>query len=161
MYGSEGLGDWILPRYDDVLAATRHPALGSARAQVSDRTRSRGYEPVLAGDFTRMTTGMLRGRTIWEGDLICLSLGAANRDPEAFAEPDGFHVDRTDNRHLAFGAGPHICPGMTLARRELEISVGRLVQRMPRLRLDEERPMRRRSDTLVFRGLESLPVRFD
>ena len=63
--------------------------------------------------------------------------------------------------HLAFGAGPHICLGMMLARRELEISLMRLVQRMPRLRLYEERPVRRRANSLVFRGLESLPVRFD
>ena len=50
---------------------------------------------------------------------------------------------------------------MTLARRELEVSLGRLVRRMPRLRLDMERALRRRVDSLVFRGLESLPVRFD
>ena len=92
--------------------------------------------------------------------MIYLSLGAANRDPEVFTEPDRFDVGRADNRHLAFGAGPHACLGMTLARRELEVSLGRLVQRMPRLRFDEERPMRRRADSLVFRGLESLPVRF-
>ena len=104
---------------------------------------------------------MLRGKTIRKGELVYLSLGAANRDPEVFAEPDRFDVGRADNRHLAFGAGPHVCLGMTLARRELEVSLGRLVQRMPRLRFDEERPMRRRADSLVFRGLESLPVRFD
>jgi cytochrome P450 len=50
---------------------------------------------------------------------------------------------------------------MTLARRELEVSLGRLVQRMPRLRFDEERPIRRRANSLMFRGLEALPVRFD
>jgi cytochrome P450 PksS len=50
---------------------------------------------------------------------------------------------------------------MTLARRELEVALGRLVQRMPRLRFDEEQPPRRRVDSLVFRGLASLPVRFD
>jgi hypothetical protein len=61
---------------------------------------------------------------------------------------------------LAFGAGPHLCLGMTLARRELETSLGRLVRRLPRLRFDEE-PPRRRSDSLVLRGLESFPVRFD
>jgi cytochrome P450 len=103
----------------------------------------------------------LRGQTIHEGDLLYLSLGAANRDPEVFAEPDRFDVGRADNRHLAFGAGPHLCLGMTLARRELEVALGRLVWRMPRLRFDEERPVRRRADSLVFRGLESLPVRFD
>ncbi len=104
---------------------------------------------------------MLRGQTIRKGELIDLSLGAANRDPEIFAEPDRFHVERADSRHLAFGAGPHVCLGMTLARRELEASLGRLVQRMPRLRFDAKRPIRRRADSLVFRGLESLPVRFD
>jgi cytochrome P450 len=103
----------------------------------------------------------LRGQTIRKGDLLYLSLGAANRDPEVFNEPDRFDVGRADNCHLAFGAGPHICLGMTLARRELQVSLGRLVQRMPRLRFDEERPVRRRANSLVFRGLESLPVRFD
>jgi cytochrome P450 PksS len=103
----------------------------------------------------------LRGRTVRKGELVYLSLGAANRDPEVFAEPDRFDVGRADNRHLAFGAGPHLCLGMTLARRELEVALGRLVRRMPRLRLDEGRPVRRRSNSLVFRGLESLPVRFD
>jgi cytochrome P450 len=49
---------------------------------------------------------------------------------------------------------------MTLARREMEVALGRLVRRLPRLRFDEGRP-RRRSNNLVFRGLESLPVRFD
>ena len=104
---------------------------------------------------------MLRGQTIRKGDLVYLSLGAANRDPEVFSEPDRFDVGRSDNRHLAFGVGPHLCLGMTLARRELEVPLGRLVQRLPRLRLDEERPLRRRAGSLAFRGLESLPVRFD
>jgi cytochrome P450 len=102
----------------------------------------------------------LRGQMIRQGDLLYLSLGAANRDPKVFAEPDRFFVGRADNRHLAFGAGPHLCLGMTLVRRELEVALGRLVRRLPRLRFDEE-PPRRRSDSLVFRGLESLPVRFN
>jgi cytochrome P450 len=50
---------------------------------------------------------------------------------------------------------------MTLARRVLEVALGRLLRRMTRSRFDEERPPRRRVDSLVFRGLESLPVRFD
>ena len=103
----------------------------------------------------------LRGRTIRKGDLVYLSLGAANRDPEVFTEPDRFDVGRADNRHLAFGAGRHVCLGMTLARWELEVALGRLVRRTPRLRFDAERTPRRRADSLVFRGLESLPVCFD
>lgn len=104
---------------------------------------------------------VLRGKTIRKGDLLQLATGAANRDPEVFIEADRFNICRVDNPHLAFGAGQHQCLGMTLARRELEIALGRLIQRMPRLRLDEERPMRRRIDSMTFRGLESLAVRFD
>ena len=103
----------------------------------------------------------LRSKTIREGDLIYLALGSANRDPAMFTEPDQFDVGRTDNRHLAFGAGPHVCLGMTLARRELDAALRRLMQRTPRLRFDPERPTRRRANSMVFRGLESFPVRFD
>jgi cytochrome P450 PksS len=104
---------------------------------------------------------VLRGQTIRKGDLVYLALGAANRDPEVFTEPDRFDVGREDNRHLAFGAGPHLCMGMPLARRELEVALERLVRRLPRLRFDEERPLRRRADNRNLRGLQSLPVRFD
>jgi cytochrome P450 PksS len=104
---------------------------------------------------------ILRGQTIRKGDLLYLSLGAANRDPEVFLEPDRFFIAREHIPHLAFGAGPHLCLGMTLARRELEVALTQLVERMPRLRFDRERSPRRRADSLVFRGLESLPVRFD
>ena len=93
--------------------------------------------------------------------MLQLALGAANRDPKVFLEPDRFDVGRAPNPHLAFGWGAHQCLGMNLGRRELEISLGRLVQRMPRLRLDKERPIQRRMDSLALRGLESLPVRFD
>jgi cytochrome P450 len=104
---------------------------------------------------------VVRGKTIRKGEILHLALGAANRDPEVFVEPDRFEISRAPNPHLAFGSGAHQCLGMHLGRRELEISLGRLVQRMPRLRLDKERPMRRRFDSLALRGLESLPVRFD
>ena len=81
------------------------------------------------------------------GDLLYLSLGAANRDPEVFAEPDQFDVGRSENRHLAFGGGPHLCLGMTLARARVGGgALGHLVRRMPRLRFDEERPVQRRAD---------------
>jgi cytochrome P450 PksS len=104
---------------------------------------------------------MLRGQTIRRGELLVLGLGAANRDPEVFPEPDRFDIGRADNRHLAFGAGPELCLGMALARRELEVALGRLCRRLPQLRFDADLPLRRRANSLGFRGLESLPVRFD
>ena len=78
-----------------------------------------------------------------------------------FPEPDRFFIGREDNRHVTFGAGPHLCLDITLARQELDVALGRLVRRMPRLRFDDGRPLRRRADSLRLRGLESLPVRFD
>jgi hypothetical protein len=86
-------------------------------------------------------------------------------DADMAALSDAAYLARfklTANPNLPLiGAGPHLCLGMTLARRELEVALGQLVRRMPRLRFDKGRAPRRRSDSLVFRGPESLPVRFD
>jgi cytochrome P450 PksS len=98
------------------------------------------------------------GQMIRKGQAVYLSLAAANRDPEVFAEPDTFDISRTNNRHLAFGAGPHVCIGAGLARRELEIGLLALVRRMPNLHLVEGEKPRRRCESLVFRGFRHLPV---
>jgi cytochrome P450 PksS len=97
------------------------------------------------------------GKTIRKGQFVYLGLAAANRDPEAFTDPDRFDVARANNCHLAFGAGPHVCIGGGLARRELEIGLLTLFRRAPRLRLIEG-GSRRRCESLVFRGFHSLPV---
>jgi cytochrome P450 len=100
----------------------------------------------------------VRERVIRAGDLVYLSVAAANRDPEVFPDPDRFDVTRAGNRHIGFGAGPHVCIGSGLARRELEVGLTTLLRRFPRLRLSDNEPPRRRCETLVFRGFYSLPV---
>jgi cytochrome P450 len=83
----------------------------------------------------------LGGATIREGDLVTLSLAAANRDPTVFPDPDRFDVQRADLRlQVAFAHGPHVCLGMHLARLEARVALVRVLERFPSLRLDPQRP---------------------
>jgi cytochrome P450 len=100
------------------------------------------------------------GKAIRKGQVVYLGMAAANRDPEIFPDPDRFDIARPNNRHLSFAAGPHVCLGAGLARRELEIGLATLFRRMQGLRLNEASPPRRRCESLVFRGFSSLPVCF-
>jgi cytochrome P450 len=100
-----------------------------------------------------------RGRRINAGDTVLAAVGSANRDPEAFAEPDRLDIARSPNPHLAFGLGTHICPGAQLTRIEARAAIPALLRRFPRLRLGTAPPVRRK--TAVLRGLERLPVRVD
>jgi hypothetical protein len=89
------------------------------------------------------------------GEKIAALLGAANRDPGVFDEPERFDVARADNPHLGFGAGIHFCVGAPLARVELQTSLHTLLRRFPNLALaalPERRP------EFVIRGVQSLPV---
>ncbi len=87
---------------------------------------------------------------------VTLCIGAANRDPEQFPDPDRLDLGREPNRHLAFGLGVHQCAGMTLARLEGRVAIGRFVQRFPRY--DRAgKPVR--GGRARFRGFLSLPVR--
>jgi cytochrome P450 len=91
------------------------------------------------------------------GTLVLAMLGAANRDPEQFTEPDRLDMTRAEPRHLAFGAGIHYCLGAPLARLEARAAIGTVLRRFPGLALAVERPAWRPSSAL--RGLEALPAR--
>ena len=92
-----------------------------------------------------------------KGEVVGLMLGAANRDPERFPEPDRFDPSRDPNPHVSFGAGIHFCIGAPLARLEMQVALPILFQRLPKLRL-AERPLYR--NTYHFHGLEALRVTF-
>ncbi|MGA3107555.1 MAG: cytochrome P450 [Terriglobales bacterium] len=87
--------------------------------------------------------------------ILCM-LGAANRDPKRFKEPNKLDLKRLNNQHLAFSAGPHACIGGQLARLEGQIAIQNLVQRFPNMKLTGPKP--EWASTFGFRGLKSLPV---
>jgi unspecific monooxygenase len=98
------------------------------------------------------------GARLRQGDRIGLLLGAANRDPERFSDPDLFDAGRAPNPHVAFGGGVHFCLGAPLARLEMDVVLPILFQRLPGLRLGG-RPAYR--DSYHFHGLAALPVEWD
>jgi cytochrome P450 len=104
----------------------------------------------------RMTTSQveLGGVTLAPGTMVTLCIGAANRDPAQFPDPETFDIGRTPNRHLAFGTGAHQCAGMALARLEGAIAISRFLARFPGYALDgaPERGGRAR-----FRGFLHVP----
>ncbi|BCJ55760.1 cytochrome P450 [Actinoplanes sp. NBRC 14428] len=95
------------------------------------------------------------GLPVPEGSEIMLFLGAANRDPARFADPDRFDPGRSGNAPLSFGAGIHYCLGAPLARLEAEVALPAVLRRFPRMALAGE-PVRR--DRLTLRGWAALPV---
>jgi cytochrome P450 len=99
----------------------------------------------------------LAGAPIRRGDLVRLSIAAANRDPEVFPEPDRFDVRRENAKlHVTFAHGPHVCIGMHLARLEAHTALDRLLRRFPSLRLDPAHAAAPRG--LVFRKPAELRV---
>ena len=130
-----GNGLYLLLRNPEQLARLKlQPGLWPSAVEEMLRYES----PVQLGTF-RLTTAPLEysGGKVHAGCSITALIGAANRDPEHFAEPHRFDVARTPNRHLAFGMGPHRCLGAALARTEARIGFCRLFKRLPNLRLAE------------------------
>jgi cytochrome P450 len=97
------------------------------------------------------------GQPIPPGESVICALGAANRDPEVFPDPDRLDITRPNAKsHLAFSGGHHYCMGAALARSEAEVAFSQLVQRFPQMKLLTEQPEFR--ETQVIRGLRELLV---
>jgi cytochrome P450 len=111
--------------------------------------------PLQLFERTARTDVEIGGVTIPAGRKVAALLGAANRDPAAFDQPDTFDVTRRPNHHVGFGAGLHHCLGAPLARMELQISLPTLLRRCPDLAAAGP-PARR--PTFVLRGYQSVPV---
>ena len=118
-------------------------------------------EPAAAVVDRYATTNVTLGTAdICSGDLVRVSITAANRDPAVFTDPDRFDIHRGNARqHWAFAVGPHFCVGAQLARTEAVEAVSALLDRVPGLRLDPSRPSA--PEGLVFRKPPSLHVRWD
>ncbi len=147
-----------------VLALLRHPAQARALRDRADLTAS-AVEEILRYDGPTPTMVRvavedigLEGRTIRRGDRVFTMINAANRDPRQFAEPDRLDLARANNRHIAFGYGIHFCLGAPLARLEAQIALPALLRALGEPALDIGEPAW--LDSLVFRGVKSLPVTF-
>ena len=115
------------------------------------------YEsPNQLGNRTTTKEVVLGGLRIPADTVLTLCIGAANRDPEIFSEPDSLDITRHPNPHLAFGSGIHTCVGLNVARLEARVAIVQLLQRFPGLVLDG---LAVRSKRARFRGFEAVPVR--
>jgi cytochrome P450 len=112
--------------------------------------------PVQATDRIARETCVIGGYEVTPGTPVVLLLGAGNRDPEIFEDPDRLDLGRRDNRHLSFSQGVHFCLGAQLARAEAQIALNSLLARYPRFRGDADPPSWRSS--IVLRGPAALPL---
>nr|WP_315235067.1 cytochrome P450 [uncultured Limnohabitans sp.] len=104
-----------------------------------------------------VTDLVLHGQLLRRGDLVLPLIGAANRDPARYSQPDKLDIARNEGPSLSFGSGPHVCIGAALTRMEAEMVLSQLLRRWPSLSLVDAAP--RWIDKPVYRGLVALPLR--
>jgi cytochrome P450 len=144
----------LLQHPDQMRALMNDPAL--IQTAVEELLRFDG--PVQRTGRMTTTDVEIGGKHVAKDSVVVSVIGAANRDPAHFSDPDRLDISRKENRHIAFGFGIHFCLGAPLARIEGQIALGALVRRLPGLKLVSDTPEWRESSTL--RGLKTLPVTF-
>jgi cytochrome P450 len=115
--------------------------------------------PVRTMQRTVMRDLELGGKRIERGSTVVMLYLAANRDPEVFEQPELFQIDRRPNEHISFGFGSHFCLGSNLARMEIRVVIGRLLERLPDLQLAPGAQPTRFASAIV-NGLTQLPAVF-
>jgi cytochrome P450 len=147
-----------LLRHPDQLALLRADPKMAGKA-VEEGLRTEGAIKVL--QRWSLEDVELRGKRIEAGQRVFLVIGAANRDPARFEDPDRFDITRSPNPHVAFGKGIHTCIGGMLARIELRLAVARLFERLPNLRLADESFTPEWRPSIASRSMTALPLRHD
>ena len=143
---------WLLDRWPEERARLIADP-GLARTAVEEALRLESSNQL----GNRITTGpaVVGGEALSAGTRLTLCIGAANRDPAVFADPDRFDIGRQPNRHLGYASGPHQCVGMAVARLEGRVALSRFIARFPCYRLTGTAV---RTGRLRFRGFQSLPA---
>ncbi|MGA2696096.1 MAG: cytochrome P450 [Terriglobales bacterium] len=140
----------------------RHSEKATELRQTPEMIRSAVEELLRYESPVQFTARVLKedieicGQPIRKGWTVLCMLGAANRDPKQFKEPDRLDLKRLNNQHLAFGAGAHFCIGAQLARLEGQVAIANLVQRFPAMKIVGDQP--EWASTFGFRGLKNLSV---
>jgi cytochrome P450 len=147
-----GNGVDLLIRHPAVMADLRsHPEAVDSAVEEFLRMESSNQ----LGNRRATKDAVLGGVAMDAGCYVHIAIGAANRDPAQFPDPDRLDIRRQPNRHLAFGTGIHACAGMSLARMEAQVAIGRLLQRFSRI---EPAGAFVRGGRARFRGFKSYPV---
>ncbi|HEU4987563.1 MAG TPA: cytochrome P450 [Rhizobiaceae bacterium] len=118
----------------------------------------RFQSPNQLGNRMAVAPAEFHGEVIEPGTRIHLAIGAANRDPRQFADPDRLDLSRKPNKHLAFAGGPHLCVGFSLAKMEGRIAISRFLKRFPDYRITGTP---QRTGRVRFRGFSHLPAGWD
>jgi cytochrome P450 len=148
-----GNGLWALFKHPDQLGRLReHPELIEPAVEEMLRFES----PSQITSRRARIDLEIAGERIGPDESIMLVLGAAHRDPAQFVDPDQFDIGRQENRHIAFGLGPHYCLGASLARLEAQITFPILLKRYPAISPRSSRALWRKNP--IFLGIETLPV---
>ncbi|MCW5803555.1 MAG: cytochrome P450 [Deltaproteobacteria bacterium] len=145
----------LLQHPDQLERLKRDPTLISSAVDEFLRFES----PVMRHDRVAKEDFSLHGHEIKRGQRVVLGIGAANRDPLRYPNPDVLDIGRKSNRHLTFGYGPHACLGGALACTQAEVALLAAIDRLPNLRVTGPMPIWRQH--FNFRGLRSLHVAFD